>query len=79
MVESVALEMRSAGNGTEGSNPSLSSIFSISDHMAKAAPTMVETASARYRMVIIVGAVSAATTAPTIRNSTIAATITTTV
>lgn len=27
MVESVALEMRSAGNGTEGSNPSLSSIF----------------------------------------------------
>lgn len=28
MVESVALEMRSAGNGTEGSNPSLSSIFS---------------------------------------------------
>lgn len=27
MVESVALEMRSAGNGTEGSNPSLSSIY----------------------------------------------------
>lgn len=25
MVESVALEMRSAGNGTEGSNPSLTS------------------------------------------------------
>ena len=29
MVESVALEMRSAGNGTEGSNPSLSSIFPL--------------------------------------------------
>ena len=31
MVESVALEMRSAGNGTEGSNPSLSSIFSSAE------------------------------------------------
>ncbi len=38
MVESVALEMRSAGNGTEGSNPSLSSIFPLIDHQAGGRP-----------------------------------------
>ncbi len=44
MVESVALEMRSAGNGTEGSNPSLSSIFLFPhsiDHLTTGATTMI--------------------------------------
>lgn len=41
MVESVALEMRSAGNGTEGSNPSLSSSFPTIDHPADSRPDAV--------------------------------------
>lgn len=40
MVESVALEMRSAGNGTEGSNPSLSSIFSLISTQANRRPDL---------------------------------------
>ena len=71
MVESVALEMRSAGNGTEGSNPSLSSIF-LHVRPQQAAPAHDRGSSrGRYLMVTSDGAASVATTAPTIRNNTI--------
>ncbi len=71
MVESVALEMRSAGNGTEGSNPSLSSIFLQSDHSKPPRRTTGAARGDRYLTVTSDGAASVATTAPTIRKSTI--------
>ena len=71
MVESVALEMRSAGNGTEGSNPSLSSILLFFDQ-GERRPGCTGTACATYPLMLTSeGAASAPTNAPMIRNSTI--------
>ena len=78
MVESVALEMRSAGNGTEGSNPSLSS--SLSHHRPadglRAAPDSRGGGGACYNLTPIAGAVNEATIRPMTRKSATAATMT---
>lgn len=81
MVESVALEMRSAGNGTEGSNPSLSS--SLSHHRPadglRAAPDSRGGGGACYNLTPIAGAVNEVTITPITTKSTIATMITTAV
>lgn len=79
MVESVALEMRSAGNGTEGSNPSLSSNFPHFRPRACRPDGWPELLATHHLMVTSDGAASAPTAAPTTRNNMIATMTTTTV
>ena len=76
MVESVALEMRSAGTGTEGSNPSLSSSFTHFRPMDRwqAAPDSSGTAAPCY--ILNEGVMNAPTITP-IRMNSATATMTT--